>query len=190
MEIEAVKKQGGYFICDNSQDSALSKIKNDSVVILKVASSQNCLEYIRFYWGHFLPFVLNYWKPRQGLISSEEINLVNHIMECRKKEGLPTDKKFYNNILKGLAISRCRKMDLPPVTKEALHEEIKRGCGYVEYIRGTKGIIKKTTSISFAKMSENERRIFYQKAEIFCYNSILEPSGAFDSIDTFRSVIR
>lgn len=176
-ELVLVKHSSGAMVPAATIDSeVLSNWKTGQAYRVKaVRLSNRALNFHRLYFSGLLGITLEYWNPGNGLISAQEKRTLNGVIKFIESNGSPSDslRHVFNAYLANLKERRAHSIDVPSKSKEALHEWVKDEAGLVEVIMTPRGPKRKTKSINFNSMSQEEFNQFYKDAFRVCWNFIL-----------------
>lgn len=176
-EIVLVKAMDGSLRPATAYDQEqVNKVKAGHGIKVKMVSVKpRSLEHHKLYFGGLLALALDYWEPKGGLISPAEIYTLNRFADWLDTHGGNTGaiRRAASEYLADLKNRRADKIEVPEKSIEDLHEWVKREAGYFTYCQTPSGLSKKTISINFNAMDQDQFMVFYKAAFAVVWKFIL-----------------
>lgn len=146
-----------------------------------VKQSARSLQHHRLYWGGLLRLTFDYWEPDTGLLSPSEIATLNKFSRWldAKSGNSGAISTACDLFMSELRQSRASKIETPQKSIQELHEWVKVEAGHFELVMTPAGIKKKSLSINFNAMSQEQFNDYYKRAFSVCWRLVL--SRTFES---------
>ena len=161
---------------DRETINRLYKMGQPVAVDIAKQSDRN-LQHHKKYFGGLIGLVKDYWSPQAGLLNTTEIRTADAFCKYLMHKIKLTDEQcqaLKQDYLNSLKNHRSQRVVALPASTEEIHDWIKIEAGYFRLITLPDNTIRKEpTSISFAKMSQEQFDLFYRKAFNVCWNFIL-----------------
>lgn len=183
-EIVLVKvPQGFTYATDADKEIAKPWNLGQAVKVPVKIQSARSLQYHKRYWGGLLALTLEYWEPDKGMTTEAEQRLIHSCMQwLDKMSGGGYDmQKYGEEFLNQLSQNRAAKYETTEKSIEDLHEWVKEKAGYYYVVNTPSGPRRKTMSINFNAMSQEQFKEYYKKAFNICWRYVL--SSNFTSKD-------
>lgn len=127
--------------------------------------SHRSLRMHRMYWA-LIELALDYWEPDSGLIKECENEFGMGLIEFVRQSGRDCDaiRQLVRLYKKNLSESRTGAFEVVYKDSQMLHNWIKEQIGLYDLVMTPDGLVKKTKSISFDKMSHERWMQYYSQA--------------------------
>lgn len=179
MEAILIKRADGLFEPATELDGELlGSLKIGQGYRVKITQcNSRSLQHHKLFFGVFLKFAFDYWQPSGGLLCESEIRIVDNFAKWLDKLG-GTGGQFQawgDKFLDEIGQRRAVKLGAPPArSMEQFRHWLTVQAGYFEIVETPSGIRKIPQSISFAKMSQEEFNVFYQRCFDVVWNMVLK----------------
>lgn len=133
------------------------------------------VQHHRLYWGGLIKLAMDYWQPKGGLICKQEKVTLYNVIKFYESQGLDSKplRELFNAYLSDEVSKRSREIEAIHKDEGELHEWIKQEAGYFSWYDTPTGLVKKTKSINFNAMGQDEFNVFYKRAFNVVWNMIL-----------------
>lgn len=175
-EIVLVKVNGGFkYATDADKEIADCWKLGQAIKFKGTKQGERSLQYHRRYWGGLLALTLEYWEPDKGMTTEAEHRLLNSFGKWLDSMSGRTGicSEYANEFLAQLSQRRASKIEIPGKRIEDLHEFVKEKSGYYYTVMTPSGPTRKTYSINFNSMSQEQFQAYYKKAFGVCWRYVL-----------------
>ena len=177
VEFYAIRCQDGSFRIPTEYDSEQSrKLKVGAAYkFTAVTQTARSLRHHRLFFGGLLTLGLEYWEPTNGLLTPGEISTLQKFSAWLDKKGGNSGAvvRASEVFLKELQESRANRIESPSKSIDSLLEWVKLEIGHYDLIKTPRGIIKKTRSINFNSLSQDDFNVLYRDAFSVIWRFIL-----------------
>lgn len=152
----------------------VKRFKRGDAVKAKLSSqSRRSYQHHKLYFGGLVKLAMQYWNPTGGFISAAEKQTLKGLISFVERQGHDSEavtalcKAFLNDLRQ----TRAMVIEAPHRDAQALHEWIKEEAGYYDWVKTPEGLVKRTHSISFGKMNQDDFNLFYKRAfsVVWCF---------------------
>lgn len=168
IEFTAIHCGNGHFETATAHDAELAGSYKTGQPVKLTATKQSArsLQHHKLYWGGLVALCLDYWEPDNGLVTATEARTLEQFAVWLGQHGADQEvfKGAAKEFLGQLGQRRAQRYESPEKTAQGCHEWIKEQAGYFDLEASPGGIRKRTKSINFNAMSQEEFNRFYKRA--------------------------
>lgn len=178
MELSFIKMSGALVPFDDYTDEYISKKTEGSIVTGKFSQPRNYEFHKKFF--SMIDFAFDYWEPRGGLIQRCEEQAVRRFAQyIDDQTGGESGTVAMGDFLDRVELNRSEAMPAPEKSKEAFRQWLISQAGFFTWVMTPTGPVKKPSSISFSRMSQEEFEELYKAVFSIVWRMVLS--------DKFRS---
>lgn len=179
IEAKLIRRADGLFQAATAYDAEiLGCLKMGQGYNVKITQGSNrSLQHHRLFFGVFLKFAFDYWQPSGGLLNESEMRIVGNFAKWLDKlAGTETQFQAWGDkFSEEIGRQRAEKLGAPPArSMEQFRYWLVVQAGYFDVLEMPSGVRKVPKSISFAKMSQEEFNVFYQRCFDVVWNMVLK----------------
>lgn len=174
-ELMAVRHGSTLVPLTDSDREMLQALKMGEPVKVEVKSqSARSVQHHRLFFA-LLQLTLDYWEDEPSLLTTSEKSVLGRFVNWLDDKSGNTGaiKRAARAYLHEVRQSRNQTIETPHKSIDALLEWVKQQVKHVEYISTPTGLVRKTKSISFASMSQEQFNDFYKRAFSVCWRFVL-----------------
>lgn len=166
-EITLAKCQDGSLrpVTQTDQDLVKSWKLGQGVRVKAVMLKPRSIQHHRMFFGGLLGLTMEYWEPSGGLITPAERKTLSGFASWLDKQGGNTGavRRAQDEYLRQLNERRSEQIQAPEKSLDALLEWLKLEVGHYDMVETPVGIMKRTKSINFNSMDQDQFRDFYKR---------------------------
>lgn len=166
-EITLVKCQDGSLrpVTQTDQDLVKSWKLGQGVRVKAVMLKPRSIQHHRMFFGGLLGLTMEYWEPSGGLITPAERKTLSGFASWLDKQGGNTGavRRAQDEYLRQLNERRSEQIQAPEKSLDALLEWLKLEVGHYDLVETPAGIMKRTKSINFNSMDQDQFMDFYKR---------------------------
>jgi len=191
IEVMLVKGQDGSLRPASAADQEhMGKFKTGQAVRVTVTQIKaRSLQHHRLFFGGLIALAMDYYEPPGGLITPAERQTLVRFAAWLDRQGGNTGsiRRAQEAYLADLEQRRAKRIDAPHKSQDALLEWLKLEVGHFDLLMTPRGVVRRTRSINFNAMSQDEFADFYRRCFSVIWRFIL--SQVFSTEDEAQQAV-